>query len=66
MRIGETVTTIADDGTTKSRKVLYAEDGMVLTNGKIFGTVIYLAEGVDESDFREITRKEYEKLEGSL
>lgn len=45
----------------KQRIVLTAEDGMVLTNGETYGTVIYLAEGVDASTFREITKEEYEK-----
>lgn len=44
------------------RKVLKATDGMVLTNGEIYGTEIYLAEGVDESSFYEITNEEYEEL----
>ena len=42
------------------RRVLTANDGMILTNGEVYGTKIYLAEGVDESAFYEITREEYE------
>ena len=44
------------------RKVLHAHEGMILTNGEIYGTQIYLAEGVDASAFYEITREEYEKI----
>lgn len=44
------------------RKIIKASDGMVLTNGTIFGKTIYLAEGLNESDFHEITREEYGKL----
>ena len=42
------------------RRVLTAHDGMILTNGEVYGTQIYLAEGVDASAFYEITREEYE------
>jgi hypothetical protein len=44
------------------RKTLQARDGMILTNGEIYGTQIYLAEGVDASAFYEITREEYEAI----
>lgn len=46
----------------KTRQILYAEDGMVLTDGVIYGTVIYLAEGKNASDFCEITKDEYELI----
>lgn len=42
------------------RKILYANDGKILTNGEVYGTQIFLAEGVDASAFYEITREEYE------
>jgi hypothetical protein len=41
-------------------KVLFADDGKILTDGEIYGTAIYLAEDRDESDFYEITLAEYE------
>ena len=44
------------------RQVICAEEGMVLTDGTTYGTVIYLAEGADAGSFREITKEEYEAL----
>ena len=44
---------------TITRIKLTASDGMVLTNGKVFGKIIYLAEGDDGADFYEITDAEY-------
>ena len=41
------------------RIVLTAKDGMVLTNGEIYGKEIYLAEGVSANSFYEITEDEY-------
>lgn len=43
----------------KTRKVLYADNGKVLTNGEIYGTRIYLAEGQNAGDFYEISTEEY-------
>ena len=43
------------------RKIIKASDGMVLTNGTIFGRTIYLADGLNESDFYEITLADYER-----
>lgn len=44
------------------RRILTANDGMIITNGEIYGEKIYLAEGVDASAFYEITREEYEAI----
>ena len=46
----------------KKRTVIFAEDGKVLTNGEIYGKQIFLADGVSESDFYEITEEEYQKI----
>lgn len=43
----------------KIRNVIYADEGKVLTNGKIYGKQIYLAEGVDPTTFYEITDADY-------
>ena len=45
-----------------TRKVIYADKGKILTNGEIYGKQIFLAEGVSESDFYEITEQEYNKI----
>lgn len=49
----------------KIRNVLYADEGMVLTNGETYGKVIYLAEGADASDYHEISEAEYKIIEES-
>ena len=40
---------------------LIASDGMIYTNGTDYGREIFLAEGVDASDYYEITDDEYNK-----
>lgn len=45
----------------KQRITLYAEDGMILTDGESYGTVIHLALDSDAEKWHEITREEYEK-----
>ena len=41
------------------RIVLNAKNGMVMTNGEIYGKEIDLAEGVSADSFYEITEAEY-------
>lgn len=44
------------------RKVLYADEGKVLTDGTIYGTTIYLAEGRSADEFYEISAEEYQAI----
>ena len=46
----------------KKRITLYADEGMVLTDGENYCDSITLAEGRSEDDFHEITEKEYEVI----
>ncbi len=46
----------------KTRTVIYADEGKMLTNGEIYGKQIFLAEGVSADDFHEITEAEYNAL----
>lgn len=41
------------------RTVLYASEGMILTNGVTFGKVIYLADGESAESYTEITEAEF-------
>lgn len=41
------------------RKTITATNGHILTDGTTYGKMIFLAEGVDESAFYEITEEEY-------
>ena len=44
------------------RKPIIAKEGCILTNGEIYGKMIYLAEGVDANTFYEITDEEYSAI----
>lgn len=46
----------------KTRKIIYADEGKVLTNGEIYGKQIFLADGVSEAEFYEISEAEYEEI----
>ena len=46
----------------KSRIFLFADEGMVLTDGKSYGRAVALAEGRTSKEFREITEAEYEAI----
>ena len=41
--------------------VIYADDGMMLTDGVRYGKTVILAEGADVSAYSEITEEEYNK-----
>ena len=45
------------------RRILKASSGMILTNGEIYGTTIYLGKDVDESTFYEIPESEIPNFE---
>lgn len=44
------------------RKTLYADDGMILTDGTDYGKIIHLAEGVSPEAYYEITQEEYNSI----
>ena len=46
----------------KIRNILYADKGMILTNGTKYGSIIYLEEGVPASAYYEITENSYNNI----
>ena len=47
----------------KKRTILYADAGMVLTDGTVYGKEVLLAEGADPEAFQEIPESEIPKEE---
>ena len=48
---------------TVIRTVLIADEGMILTDGESFGREVYLAEGADVSEWREIPKTQAEEAQ---
>ena len=48
------------------RKVLYADEGKYLTNGEVYGKVIFLSETDDMANYREITDEQYSQIMAEL
>lgn len=46
----------------KARTTLYADGGMILTDGENFGRIVHLEIGADASKWHEITNEEYERI----
>ena len=44
------------------RTILTAEPGMVLTNGTVYGDVVFLAVGADPAEYYQITKAEYNEI----
>ena len=50
----------------KHRTTIYAEKGMILTDGEHFGRIVHLAVGADAEKWHEITEEEYEKITAAI
>ncbi len=50
----------------KERKILYADEGKVLTDGEIYGKAVFLAEGRSSGEFYEISESEYDVIQKTL
>lgn len=44
------------------REVIYADKGNVLTNGELYGTPIFIGDGMNINDFHEISNEEYQQI----
>lgn len=49
-------------GGRRMRETIVASEGHILTNGEVYGTEIYLGEGVSADQFHEITLEEYQAM----
>ena len=49
----------------KKRITLYADDGMILTNGKEYGREVTLEIGLTGKDWHEITVEEYNAIQSA-
>lgn len=47
---------------TVSATVLSADEGKILTDGKVYGRTIYLAKNRSPEEFHEITEAEYNEI----
>lgn len=47
----------------KTRIILYADEGKVLTDGKEYGTQIFVEAGKPIDNFYEITKEEYKTIQ---
>lgn len=52
--------------TTIELRKLTASEGMVLTNGEVYGKEIYLGVNDNENNWREITDAEYEEIQTAI
>ena len=44
------------------RRILYAEEGKIFTDGTHYGKIIYLADDARVEDYHEITDAEYQEV----
>lgn len=44
------------------RRILYAEEGKIFTDGTNYGKIIYLANDASVEDYHEITDAEYQEI----
>lgn len=44
------------------RNIITAKEGHVLTNGTVYGKMLFLSEGADPGEFYEITDAEYQAI----